>query len=44
VHVVPLVTIPKVRMWLVAETMAVGAATGKTLDAPATVDRERNLP
>jgi hypothetical protein len=44
VRVEPLATIPRVRLWLVAETMAQGAATGKALVAPATVDRERNIP
>jgi hypothetical protein len=42
VRVVQLGTAPAKRVWLVAETMAVGATSA--LDAPATVDRERNLP
>ena len=37
----PLV-VPQQRMWLVAETMAAGA--GQALDAPQSVDRERNVP
>jgi len=40
VRVVPLPTVPKSRMWLVAETFAADATT--LLDAPVTVERERN--
>ncbi len=40
--VVSSLAVPEQRMWLVAETMAVGAA--KALDAPPAVDRERNVP
>jgi hypothetical protein len=40
--VVPLAPVPTPRVWLVAETVAQGAAAA--LDAPATVDRERNVP
>jgi Family of unknown function (DUF6519) len=42
VRVVPLGTAPVQRVWLVAETMAVGSTSA--LDAPATIDRERNVP
>jgi hypothetical protein len=42
VRVVPLAPVPTPRVWLVAETVAQGAAAA--LDAPATVDRERNVP
>jgi hypothetical protein len=41
VRVVPLAPFPKPCMWVVAETFAAGAATA--LDAPAIVDRERNV-
>lgn len=44
VAVTPLEPIPKLHMWLVAETMAFGAPTGKALVAPNVVDRERNVP
>src|SRR5205814_8337590 len=42
VRVVALPPLPDVRMWLVGETVALGATT--TLDAPPEVDRERNVP
>jgi hypothetical protein len=42
VRVVPLGRAPLQRVWLVAETMAVGSTAA--LDAPAAVDRERNMP
>jgi hypothetical protein len=42
VRVVPLGTSPVQRVWLLAETMAVGST--RAVDAPATVDRERNVP
>jgi hypothetical protein len=40
VRVVPLESIPAPRIWLVAETMTTKAA----LEAPPTVERERNVP
>ena len=42
VRVLPLGAVPVQRMWLVAETMAVGASAA--LSAPTTVDRQRNVP
>ena len=42
VRVVPVGGVPNLRMWLVAETFADGASTA--LDAPLSVDRQRNVP
>jgi hypothetical protein len=42
VRVVAVGTVPQPRMWLVAETLALGATT--TVDAPAGVQLERNSP
>jgi hypothetical protein len=44
VRIVPLDPVPvsKQRVWLVAETMATGAS--KTLDAPSSIESERNYP
>jgi hypothetical protein len=42
IRVVPVGTPPSDRMWLISETMAVGASLG--CDAPASVTQERNFP
>jgi hypothetical protein len=42
VRVVAVGAVPQPRMWLVAETLALGATA--TVDAPSTVQQERNSP